>query len=379
MGTKQRMKEKIYKFDKEMLKSPFYEGLTHGSQINLPFLCKFMYGVGVQVKNYKDQFDTIKVLNHLKKNGEVLHYSEDVSIKTGTEEIASYNEFILDASDKSIIYFYKDNYIKVAIHSSAARCNLVFFAPLGYEMVDHEFLKYIHDLNEPNVFMVDQEYGDFVFSKFQITIPKTFDLALNYGDEFIDINDKIKDSLNKHSAGLYMFHGPPGTGKTTYIKYLASSLQKDVIFFPTSLVQEITNPSIMNLLRKKPNCVLVLEDAEKAIIKRDSNGESSLVSTLLNVTDGILGDVLKLNVIVTYNCNRNDIDEALLRKGRLKVEYSFNPLSKEMATKISKSIKKENFEYFDGMTLADVYNQSSDDILIKGVKKLEKPRIGFVK
>jgi SpoVK/Ycf46/Vps4 family AAA+-type ATPase len=160
---------------------------------------------------------------------------------------------------------------------------------------------------------------------------------------------------------------------------LASSLQKDVIFFPTSLVQEITNPSIMNLLRRKPNCVLVLEDAEKAITKRESNGESSLVSTLLNVTDGILGDVLKLNVIVTYNCNRSEIDEALLRKGRLKVEYSFNSLSKEMADKIAKSIDKENFEYFDGMTLADVYSQSSDDILIKGVKKLEKPRIGFIK
>lgn len=373
------MKDKIYKFDKEMLKSPFYEGLTHGSQINIPFLCKFLYGVGLHIKSYKDQFDTLKVLKHLKKSGEVLHYTEDISIKPNSNEESVYDEFILDGSDKTMIYFYKETFIKISINSSPSKCNLVFYTPLGYECIDNEFLKYMHDLNEPNVFMVDQEYGDFIFSKFQITIPKTFDLALNYGDEFLDINNKIKESLNKHSSGLYMFHGPPGTGKTTYIKYLASSLRKDVIFFPTSLVQEITNPSIMNLLRKKPNCVLVLEDAEKAITKRETNGESSLVSTLLNVTDGILGDVLKLNVIVTYNCNRSDIDEALLRKGRLKVEYSFNPLSKDMAEKIAHSINKESFEYFDGMTLADVYNQSSDDILIKGVKKLEKPRIGFIK
>jgi broad-specificity NMP kinase len=373
------VKDKVYIFDKEMLKSPFYEGLTHGSQINISFLAKYIYGVGLHIKTYKDPFDTDKVLTHLKKHAKILHSAEDVSIKPNTNEISSYDEFVLDASDKSIIYFYKDNFIKIAILSSPSRCSLVFYTPLGYENVDQEFLKYIHDHNEPNVYMVDQEYGDFIFSKFQISIPKTFDLELNYGEDFIEINNKIKDSLNKHSAGLYMFHGPPGTGKTTYIKYLASSLQKDVIFFPTSLVQEITNPSIMTLLRKKPNCVLVLEDAEKAITKRESNGESSLVSTLLNVTDGILGDVLKLNVIVTYNCDRNDIDEALLRKGRLRVEYSFNPLSKDMAQKIAKSINKENFEYFDDMTLADIYNTSSDDILIKGIKKLEKPRIGFIK
>jgi hypothetical protein len=372
------MKEKIFKFDKELLKSPFYENLTQGSQINLPFLCKYIYGVGVKIVNYKDSFDTLKVLSHLKKHGEILHFAEDISVKYVSESVTAYDEYVFDGNDKNVIYCYKDNFIKVSIHTSNTKCNLTFISPLGYECVDGEFLKHIQDLNEPNVFMVDQEYGDFVFSKFQITIPETFDLALNYGESFIDINDKLKRSLNKNSAGLYMFHGPPGTGKTTYIKYLASSLQKDVIFFPTSLVHEITNPSIMSLLRKKPNCVLILEDAEKAITKRESNGESSLVSTLLNVTDGILGDVLKLNVIVTYNCDRNDIDEALLRRGRLKAEYSFNALSKDMAEKI---IEKMNLKtsYFQDMTLADIYNAGSEELFIQDEKKFEKPRIGFVK
>jgi SpoVK/Ycf46/Vps4 family AAA+-type ATPase len=226
--------------------------------------------------------------------------------------------------------------------------------------------------------MLNQEYGDFVFSKFTINLPKTFDLELNYGKDFVKISKKIVESLTSNHSGLYMFHGPPGTGKSTYIKYLASELSKDVIFFPTSMIGNITSPDIINLLIKKQNCILILEDAEKAIIKRDSNSESSLVSTLLNMTDGILGDVLKLNVIVTYNCKRSDIDEALLRKGRLKAEHSFNHLSIENSNKLLNKIGIK-VKVDSEMTLADIYNYKKDDDLIGNKESLlEKPRIGFV-
>jgi SpoVK/Ycf46/Vps4 family AAA+-type ATPase len=173
-----------------------------------------------------------------------------------------------------------------------------------------------------------------------------------------------------------MFHGLPGTGKTTYIRYLASVLKKDVIFFPTSFIDEITNPAILNLLRKKQDCILILEDAEKALTKRSLSDQPSLVSTLLNMTDGILGDVLKLNVIVTYNCDRQDIDEALLRKGRLKAEYSFMGLDKENAHRLIKKLDL-NIEAQDNMTLADIFYAKSDEELIGNIKNLEKPKIGF--
>jgi SpoVK/Ycf46/Vps4 family AAA+-type ATPase len=207
-------------------------------------------------------------------------------------------------------------------------------------------------------------------------LPDTFNLALNYGDDFPEINDKLIDALHDNYSGLYMLHGLPGTGKTTYIRYLASVLKKDVMFFPTSFVNEITNPAILNLLRKKQECVLILEDAEKALTKRHLSDEPSLVSTLLNMTDGILGDILKLNVIVTYNCDRQDIDEALLRKGRLKAEYSFRGLEKKHAQKLINHLDLD-IEAKDNMILADIYYAKSDEKLIGNVKYLEKPAIGF--
>jgi hypothetical protein len=337
------------------------------------------------VRHYNEFFKTNEILEFLNKNGEVIEISETKSLDNKNIDRLIFNgeEFI--DSDKSYLYFYKNNIIRVSINeeleinsNKKESCKITFYFPSNEECLDKEFLPFINNSKDPRIFMLNQEYGDFVFSKFTINLPKTFDLELNYGKDFVKISKKIVESLTSNHSGLYMFHGPPGTGKSTYIKYLASELSKDVIFFPTSMIGNITSPDIINLLIKKQNCILILEDAEKAIIKRDSNSESSLVSTLLNMTDGILGDVLKLNVIVTYNCKRSDIDEALLRKGRLKAEHSFNHLSIENSNKLLNKIGIK-VKVDSEMTLADIYNYKKDDDLIGNKESLlEKPRIGFV-
>jgi energy-coupling factor transporter ATP-binding protein EcfA2 len=356
--------------------------------ISPKYLLSYMYGVGCHIKNYKDTFNSEEVLNKLNKEGEIVEVSETLNSKSNSNNEETPRDYYISEefieSDKTFCYFYKDNVIRVSIFEEegfASRkkenCSLTFFFPITKECADVEFLKFITNTHDPKVFLLNQEYGDFVFSKFSVSLPQTFDLELNYGKDFISVNEKIIKSLNENHSGLYMLHGPPGTGKSTYIKYLASVLKKDVIFFPTSLVGDLTNPSIVNLLTKKQNCVLILEDAEKAIMKREHNLDSSLVSTLLNMTDGILGDVLKLNVIVTYNCKRHEIDEALLRKGRLKAEHSFDKLSIENVKKLVKKLKL-NFSVQEDMTLADIFNYKNDDELIGNRASLiERPAIGF--
>jgi hypothetical protein len=384
------MKKSAYKIPKSKLPELTLTGLFHSEFINCMSLIVSLYdGELPSYKRYRENFYKEKIVNFLNKNGgQLVQLGEEVLISKSMEDLENEEEpFIIggeiivpsfDYEDGSI-YFYKDNFIQITSENGKEKdkCKLTFYYPTSVKCVDEEFTQFMDIDKRPNIFMVNQDYGNFNFSKFNINLPETFDIGLNYGKNFESVSEKMIKSLHENSSGLYMLHGRPGTGKTTYIRYLASVLKKDVIFFPTSFVDEITNPSILSLLKKKQDCVMILEDAEKALTKRSLSDQPSLVSTLLNMTDGILGDILKLNVIVTYNCDRQDIDEALLRKGRLKAEYSFQGLKQDEAKKLIKKLDID-IKPEDNMTLADIYYAKSDEELIGNIKTLEKPKIGFM-
>ena len=384
------MKKSAYRIPKSKLPELTLTGLFHSEFINCMSLIVSLYdGELPSFKRYRENFYKEKIVDFLNKNGgQLVQLGEEVLISKSMEDLENEEEpFIIggeiivpsfDYEDGSI-YFYKDNFIQITSENGKEKdkCKLTFYYPTSTKCVDEEFTQFMDIDKRPNIFMVNQDYGNFNFSKFNINLPETFDIGLNYGKNFESVSEKIIKSLHENSSGLYMLHGRPGTGKTTYIRYLASVLKKDVIFFPTSFVDEITNPSILSLLKKKQDCVMILEDAEKALTKRSLSDQPSLVSTLLNMTDGILGDILKLNVIVTYNCDRQDIDEALLRKGRLKAEYSFQGLKQDDAKKLIKKLDID-IKPEDNMTLADIYYAKSDEELIGNIKTLEKPKIGFM-
>ena len=384
------MKKSAYRIPKSKLPELTLAGLFHSEFINCMSLIVSLYdGELPSFKRYRENFYKEKIVDFLNKNGgQLVQLGEEVLISKSMEDLENEEEpFIIggeiivpsfDYEDGSI-YFYKDNFIQITSENGKEKdkCKLTFYYPTSAKCVDEEFTQFMDIDKRPNIFMVNQDYGNFNFSKFNINLPETFDIGLNYGKNFESVSEKMIKSLHENSSGLYMLHGRPGTGKTTYIRYLASVLKKDVIFFPTSFVDEITNPSILSLLKKKQDCVMILEDAEKALTKRSLSDQPSLVSTLLNMTDGILGDILKLNVIVTYNCDRQDIDEALLRKGRLKAEYSFQGLKQDEAKKLIKKLDID-IKPEDNMTLADIYYAKSDEELIGNIKTLEKPKIGFM-
>jgi ATP-dependent 26S proteasome regulatory subunit len=52
-----------------------------------------------------------------------------------------------------------------------------------------------------------------------------------------------------------------------------------------------------------------------------------LVAAILNLTDGLLADFLRLHIICTINCASSDIDPALLRPGRLLCHRIFSRLN----------------------------------------------------
>jgi Cdc6-like AAA superfamily ATPase len=204
--------------------------------------------------------------------------------------------------------------------------------------------------------LVKSEMGHLDTEDYDLMVPP-IDLELNYGKDFKKIHKVIIDRLNKtNDKGIILLHGDPGTGKTSYIKYLTSLIKdKDILFIPPSMAEMLSEPTIIPFLMDHKNSILIIEDAERVISDREGNGSPAGVSNILNLTDGILGDCLNIQVIATFNMKREKIDQALLRKGRLIAEHKFERLSVDDTNKLLKSLKK-NHTVEEGMVLADIYN-----------------------
>lgn len=222
-----------------------------------------------------------------------------------------------------------------------------------------------------------QEGSDLLIKKipFNAGFVKNINLEDNYGSEFIQHNDKIIANLNNHKNGILIFNGTRGCGKSTYIKHLAKIFgeKRMFIFIPTHYLNELVSPSLIPILLENKDSVLVLEDAEKAVVSRErGEGNESSVSTLLNIGDGILGSMLNLTVILTFNTDLENIDSSISRKGRLLYQHTFDKLNtKDSQSLIDKLGKK--YKATESMSLADIYGIEESN----NFKEKDEKKIGF--
>jgi hypothetical protein len=195
--------------------------------------------------------------------------------------------------------------------------------------------------------------------KMRINKPK-LSITDNYNDDLLPVHETILKRLSKkNDKGLVLLHGKPGTGKTSYIRYLISQTKKKIIFLPPNMAPAITDPSLMSVLLDNPNSIFVIEDAENIIIDRNHSGNSS-VSALLNLADGLLSDCLNIQIICSFNTDLSRVDNALLRKGRLIAKYEFLELETPKAQALSDKLGFSTT--IDApMTLTAIYNQEEED------------------
>ena len=170
---------------------------------------------------------------------------------------------------------------------------LIYYIPeneLKVQNLAQEFLKisvFESKLLKLNLICRHQQAG-YYLSDINIKKPIIYDLALHYGDDFVNIHDKILKELNKKEGkGIVLLHGIPGCGKTHYIRYLIQEIQdKTLIYVPPDMAKEISSPEFLPFLMQYQDAILIIEDAENIIKDRnESSTPSQAVANLLNFFD----------------------------------------------------------------------------------------------
>lgn len=202
---------------------------------------------------------------------------------------------------------------------------------------------------------------------------------LYYGEGAGSWVDQWLDALHTRQYGLTLLTGAPGTGKTTLVRSLAHWLRDThmVYFMSAARFADVESGEVVSFMAMESRCsrkrkVLVLEDAE-SVLQRRAGDNREKVATLLNLTDGMLGDALGLHIVCTLNSELTELDPALLRPGRLVAHRDFCQLTSEEAKRLAAVVGLETPDS-SRVSLADLFNPASG---VATTSRAPRRAIGF--
>jgi hypothetical protein len=177
---------------------------------------------------------------------------------------------------------------------------------------------------------------------------------------FLDAEDDYNRLCQPWHRG-YLFHGSPGTGKTSVARALANHFGMPTYYLP--LGDLASDADLMGLVGAiEPRSVLLLEDIDvfHAATDRDDEKDNASVAGMLNALDGVWTPHGLVTIMTTNN--RAALDGALIRKGRINVDEQFTPLDIEQANRLAEWFTgtQRDASAFDGSSPAELIEALRD-------------------
>lgn len=433
MEFKQRLQQILYSSQKELTSNPIAVQLANNGKsrplmdVDLRDLYTRLFKdipapVNTDFLNIKGgHFDVEKFLQNLEPGWEEVrklqtYVHEDAKFKTNVIVLAKENGFLISIhishinlnEKKRLNYDNEDKIIETAngsliVSSVGGKTPVMEYISVihpmhfvGYEYVNEELDKiaklfsscHLSRDKDAAIGIIASDHSSYYVKHFSLSgkTPEFKFPDLHYGEGFEDFHNNLIQRLGTQNKGLVLLHGDPGTGKTQYIRVLLkelAKLDKSVLYAPPSLSAALTDPEMIAFISEwvignERDCILLIEDAEPLLeIRNGSDGRTTGISNLLNMTDGLLNDILGLTVIATFNTDISKIDPALLRQQRLIARKKFKKISKERAEKLADALKIQMPDITYPASLADFYaNEQNSKTLIHDLDE-ERKTIGF--
>lgn len=203
----------------------------------------------------------------------------------------------------------------------------------------------------------------------EINVPLNYRPAIKSAYPWIEkpLDNYIDDYLNSEASVLILI-GPPGTGKTTFIKNLIHRSTGDAMVAYDEKV--MMGDQLFATFIDSSTRFLIMEDAD-AFLQSRTDG-NTMMHKFLNVSDGLISAADKKLVFSTNLPSRTDIDEALMRPGRCFDVVEFRPLTRDEAKDVVAETGRGELPSGNSISLAQILSTQPS-----GTKRSTKS-MGFI-
>jgi hypothetical protein len=181
------------------------------------------------------------------------------------------------------------------------------------------------------------------------------------------------DDFMKSNASILLLIGPPGTGKTTFIRGMLQHTESSAIVSYDAAVLE--KDYVFAQFIEGDKSMMVLEDADMFLKARKEG--NTMMHKFLNVGDGLVTTRNKKLIFSTNLPSINDIDPALVRPGRCYDIVHFKELNQEQAEKLAVKVGTKLNGQRDKWSIADIFFEKEKRNTRELKNSIER-KMGFV-